>query len=151
MPSPRLQGITVMRNRKSFKELSRLKTFKERFEYLKLDGRVGEDTFGWDRCLNQALYTSQEWRNFRTKIIVRDNGFDMGLEDHPIGGKIILHHLNPITEHDLVNRADSLFDPDNVVCVSMLTHNAIHYGSYDLLSQNEFQERQPNDTCPWKA
>lgn len=136
---------------KSYSELIRLKTFEERFEYLKLKGNVGGRTFGSERYLNQVLYQSPEWRNFRRKIIIRDNGCDLGMEGYSIDGiKIIIHHINPITIEDIKNRSPKIFDPDNVICVSHMTHEAIHYGDKNLLP-SVATERRPGDTCPWKT
>ena len=138
--------------RKRYKELIQLPTFKERYEYLRLTGRreVGIDTFGWDRYLNQAFYTSREWRDFRNKVIVRDNGCDLAHPDWPITyGKIIIHHLNPLTVDDFKNGSPLILDMDNVVCVTHDTHQAIHYGAEQLLPKDPIV-RQPNDTCPWK-
>lgn len=136
--------------RKSYRELSRLKTFRERYEYLRLRGKVGADTFGFDRYLNQALYSSVEWRRFRREVIIRDNGCDLGDPERPItADRIIIHHLNPLTVKDLEERSSALFDMDNVVCVSCQTHQAIHYGDQTLLLTDPV-ERKPNDTIPWK-
>ena len=136
--------------KRSYKELSRLKTFKERYEYLQLHGKVGEETFGFDRYLNQALYSSQEWKRFRRQVIIRDNGCDLGDPEHEIhGDRIIIHHINPISLKDVEERSAALFNPDNVICVSDRTHRAIHYGDENLLPQ-EPTERRPGDTCPWK-
>lgn len=136
--------------KRSYKELSRLKTFQEKYEYLRLNGNVGKDTFGFDRYLNQALYSSTEWRRFRNQVIIRDNGCDLGDPGHEIlGGRIIIHHINPLTVKDLEERTEALFDLNNVICVSDQTHKAIHYGDESLLPQNPV-ERKPGDTCPWK-
>ena len=136
--------------KRSYKKLSRLKTFQERYEYLRLNGDVGKDTFGFDRYLNQSFYTSMEWRRFRNAVIVRDNGCDLGDPEHEIhGDRIIIHHINPLTVKDLEERTDALFDMNNVICVSDKTHKAIHYGDESLLPQNPV-ERKPGDTCPWK-
>lgn len=136
--------------KRSYKELSRLKSFKEKFEYLRLQGQVGKDTFGFDRYLNQALYSSQEWKRFRRNVIIRDNGCDLGDPDREIqGDRIIIHHINPLTVEDLEKRNPAIFDMDNVICVSYLTHQAIHYGDESLLPQ-EPNERTPGDTIPWK-
>lgn len=136
--------------KRSYKELSRLKTFKDKYEYLRLNGSVGKETFGFDRYLNQALYSSGEWKRFRRNVIVRDNGCDLGDPERPIqGDRIIIHHINPLTVEDLENRSPLIFDMDNVVCVSYLTHQAIHYGDASLLPQ-DILERMPNDTIPWK-
>ena len=136
--------------KRSYKELSRLRTFEEKFEYLRLSGEVGKDTFGFDRYLNQAFYTSIEWKRFRNAVIVRDNGCDLGDPEHEIkGDRIIIHHINPLTVEDLEERSGALFDMNNVVCVSDRTHKAIHYGDKDLLPKDPI-ERKPGDTCPWK-
>ena len=135
---------------RTYKELTRLSSFRDRFEYLQLHGRVGKDTFGSERYLNQVLYTSPEWRRFRRDIIIRDNGCDLGDPQRPIKyEKIIVHHINPITVTDVENRNPIIFDPENVICVSHNTHEAIHYGDASLLAQDPIQ-RRPNDTCPWK-
>lgn len=138
-----------MKTMKTYEELSKLKTFRERFEYLKIGGQVANSTFGGERYLNQALYTSGEWKDFRRKVIIRDNGCDLGIEDHKIIGKIIIvHHINPLTAEDFKNRSNKIFDMNNVICVTDRTHKAIHYGSWDLID-DELVERRPNDTCPW--
>ena len=134
---------------KTYSELSKLKTFKERFEYLKLDGLIGEETFGWDRYLNQVFYKSLEWRSTRDKIIVRDNGRDLGVEGYDIFGKIIIHHMNPMSLGDIANRNPDIFNPEYLVCVSHETHNAIHYGDTNQLNLGPI-ERTANDTCPWR-
>lgn len=136
---------------KRYSELIKLKTAKERFQYLKLPGTVGAATFGFDRYLNQQFYTSTEWRKFRKKMILRDNGCDMALEGReiPNGAKIILHHIVPLTLEDVETLGPALFDPENVVCVSDRTHNAIHFGDESLLAM-EPHIRMPFDTCPWK-
>lgn len=137
--------------KKTYSELILLPTFEERYEYLKLDGHVGEDTFGFDRYLNQAFYRSTEWKRIRRKIIVRDNGCDLAHPDREIVGPIYIHHINPISMKDLTDQTDYLRDPENLVCVSYNTHQAIHYGSTNLLTPTELVERRPNDTCPWKG
>ena len=135
---------------RTYRELSRIDTFEERFEYLKLNGRVGEDTFGFDRWINQRFYhRSPEWRSVRNQIIIRDNGCDLGVEGYEIVGRILIHHLNPITLEDLEEQNPILFDPDNLICVTHETHNAIHYGDANLLRQ-PFVERTRFDTCPWR-
>lgn len=136
-------------NRKSYQELLRLNTFEERYKYLRLNGRVGIETFGFDRWLNQRLYRSTEWKQLRRKIIVRDDGCDLAFTGMPCFGRGIIHHINPITEEDLMNGADSVFDPDNLILCSLQTHNAIHYGDANGLRQ-DLIKRMPNDTCPWK-
>lgn len=137
--------------KKTYSELILLPTFEERYEYLKLDGHVGEDTFGFDRYLNQAFYRSTEWKRIRREIIVRDNGCDLAHPDREIVGPIYIHHINPIAMKDLTDQTDYLRDPENLVCVSYNTHQAIHYGSTELLTPTELVERRPNDTCPWKG
>ena len=133
-----------------YSELVKLPTFEERFEYLKLSARIGEDTFGRERYLNQLFYNSVEWKSLRAEALIRDGGFDLGLEDRPIMGRIDVHHINPITVEDIENRNPCLFDLENVICVSPLTHKAIHYGDLSLLPHDPI-ERKPNDTCPWKT
>lgn len=124
-------------------------TFEERYEYLKLGGVVGKETFGYERYLNQALYRSPEWKRLRNHIILRDNGNDLGCDGFGIGGKILIHHLNPITADDIVGRNPAVLDPENLICVSHNTHNAIHYGDRSMLVGNPV-ERARNDMCPWK-
>ena len=133
-----------------YSELIQLPTFKERFEYLKLSGSVGKATFGYDRYLNQNFYKSREWKRLRDEIIVRDNGCEMGLEGFEIRGRILIHHMNPIVDDDIVNVSDYLMNPDYLICVSHDLHNAIHYGNDDILRAKNFQPRRLNDTCPWK-
>lgn len=134
---------------KTYSELIAFPTYEERFRYLQLKGAVGKDTFGYDRYLNQILYNSQEWKRFRDKIIIRDNGCDLACEGYDIYGRILVHHINPIRVDDVVNRNPIVFDPENVVCVTHNTHNAIHYGDESLLILAPV-ERTKNDTCPWK-
>lgn len=141
--------ITMSMMTKSYLEMIRLPTFEDRYEYLKIGGLVGEETFGYDRYLNQVLYRSQEWKRFRRDIILRDNGCDLGCDGYAIVGKILIHHINPITIEDVVNRNTCLFDPNNVISTSLNTHNAIHYGDAELLMTGPI-ERTKNDTCPWK-
>lgn len=124
-------------------------TFEERFNYLKLEGRVGKETFGYDRYLNQILYKDKEWLRIRRDIIIRDDGCDLGIPGRGIHGKILVHHINPITVEDVLNRSPKVFDPDNLICTSLLTHNAIHYSDESILTLDPV-ERRPNDTCPWK-
>lgn len=134
---------------KTYSELITLPTFEERYRYLRLRGAVGEDTFGFDRYLNQKFYRSLEWKRIRDRVIIRDNGCDLGIEDRMIQGKIMIHHMNPITEKDIVRATDILLNPEYLICVSHSTHNAIHYGDKDLLIP-DLIVRTPNDTCPWK-
>lgn len=138
----------TMKNR-CYSELISIPTFKERYEYLRLFGKVGKETFGYDRYLNQVLYTSDEWRRFRRDIIIRDNGCDLGCEGYELQSRIIVHHINPITIEDVLNRSRMVFDPDNVISVSHNTHQAIHYGDESLLPLLPV-ERSRYDTCPWK-
>lgn len=135
---------------KCYSELIRLPTFIERYRYLKLDGVVGEDTFGFRRWLNQVLYNSQEWKNFRREINRRDNGCDLAMPGFEIYGPVIIHHINPITYEDVLYRRDCLFDPENTILTQLGTHNAIHYGDESLLNIGPV-ERAPNDTCPWRG
>lgn len=134
---------------KTYSELITLPTFEERFRYLQLNGRVGEDTFGFDRYLNQNFYRSAEWKRIRDQVIVRDNGCDLGIEDRAIHGRILIHHMNPISEKDILRATDILMNPEYLICVTHSTHNAIHYGDEDLLTKGPVI-RTPNDTCPWK-
>lgn len=131
-----------------YSELIKINDFQGRFEYLKLDGVVGESTFGFERYLNQILYRSSEWKKIRNQIIIRDNGCDMGLEDYPID-RIIVHHMNPINEHDIEIQNPDIFNPEFLICVSYNTHNAIHFGDFELLPK-PIVERRPGDTCPWR-
>ena len=127
----------------------KLKTFKDRFEYLKLDGIVGEETFGFDRYMNQIFYKSREWTSVRQSVIIRDNGCDLGVEGYEIHGKILIHHMNPINLSDIVHKTDELLNPDYLITTVLSTHNAIHYGDASLLPVLPI-ERRANDTCPWK-
>lgn len=138
-----------MRSRRSYRELLQLSTFEERYNYLRLHGQVGIETFGFDRWLNQRLYKSLEWKQLRNKIIVRDEGNDLAFVGRPCFGRAIIHHMNPITEEALVHGEESIFDPDNLILCSLQTHNAIHYGDPSKLRQ-DVVERRPNDTCPWR-
>lgn len=132
-----------------YSELIRLNTFKERYEYLRIAGVVGETTFGFDRYLNQLLYTSSKWKQLRQRIIVRDNGCDLAMPGYDLHSRIYIHHLNPLTMEDVEEVSERIFDPENLVCVSHRTHNAIHYGDEELLPQEPVL-RKPNDTCPWR-
>lgn len=133
---------------KTYKEMSRLETFEERFDYLKLNGSVGSDTFGFDRWLNQKFYRSKEWKRRRDQIIIRDNGCDLGIPGREIQGKIIIHHINPITIEDICDITEYLMNPDYLVCTSQNTHNAIHYGDVNLLPKDPVT-RKPGDTKLW--
>ena len=134
---------------KTYSELIAIPTYEERFEYLRCNSAVGKETFGFDRYLNQVLYNSMDWKRLRRQIIIRDNGCDLALEGYIIYGKIIIHHINPISLDDIMKERSIVFDPENLVCVSFSTHNAIHYGDASLLSTGPI-ERTPNDTCPWR-
>ena len=133
---------------KTYKEMSRLETFEERFDYLKLNGSVGSDTFGFDRWLNQKFYRSKEWKRTRDQVIIRDNGCDLGIPGREIQGKIIIHHVNPITVEDICDITEYLMNPDYLVCTSQNTHNAIHYGDANLLPKDPVT-RKPGDTKLW--
>lgn len=135
--------------RKCYTELSKLTTFNERFNYLKLDGIVGEETFGYDRILNQLLYKSKKWRKVRDEVLIRDNGGDLGLENYPINGRAIIHHMNPITVEDVLNDKPEIFDPEYLITVSNSTHNAIHFSNENNLQKDPI-ERTQNDTCLWR-
>ena len=134
---------------KTYSEAISLPTFIERFRYLKLGGIIGEETFGYDRYLNQTLYKSAEWKRFRRDMILRDNGQDLACDGYELVGKILVHHIDPITPRDVIRRDPKIFDPENVICVSLNTHNAIHYGDESLLMLDPIV-RTKNDTCPWK-
>lgn len=131
---------------KSYTELIALQSFDERLRYLQTHGRVSEQTFGGQRELNQIFYRSNEWKDLKRLIIIRDDGCDMGLKDYPIFGKIFVHHINPITKTDILDRTDKLLDPDNLICVSFNTHQFIHYGTEPQPLMNE---RSPGDTKLW--
>lgn len=133
---------------KTYQKLIKLKTFQERFQYLKLCSLVGEETFGFDRFINQNFYKSMEWKQLRDQIIVRDNGLDLGCSGFQIYGKIIIHHMNPIAQEDIKKQSDYLLNPDYLISTSLPTHNAIHYGSNDVLD-NMPKTRHKYDTCPW--
>lgn len=128
----------------------KLSTFEERFEYLKLDGKVGEETFGYDRYLNQMLYKLPEWKSIRSYVITRDNGCDLGIPEREIRSeKILVHHMNPITVEDIINRSDYVLNPEYLISTILNTHNAIHYGDSELLYKDPIV-RSKNDTCPWR-
>lgn len=136
-------------SRKTYRELIAMDDFLDRYEYLRIGGTIGESTFGSNRYLNQILYRSYDWKKFRREMIIRDNGCDLAHPDYEIGGIIILHHINPITIDDVKNRRRCVFDPENVVCVSHRTHEAIHYGDDTLLMKGPVV-RRPGDTIPWR-
>lgn len=139
----------MMTSIRTYSELSKLETLEDRFEYLRLDGTVGEDTFGFDRYLNQMFYKLPEWRKTRRDVIIRDNGCDLGVEGFDIIGLIIVHHMNPITKQQILDHDPILFDPEYLISTSSLVHKAIHYGDSNLLPR-DFVERRKNDTCPWR-
>ncbi len=135
---------------KTYEDLVKLNTFEERFRYLVLDGIVGAETFGFNRYLNQVLYRSPEWKRLRDQVIIRDGACDLGIEDRIIGGRVIIHHINPISKEDIELRRPWVMDMNNLICVSHNTHEAIHYGNEDLLISSKPTIRYPNDTCPWR-
>ena len=139
----------TMKNIKTYSELITIPTFEERFEYLKLDGQVGVETFGFNRYLNQVFYKSDEWLSIRDYVITRDNGCDLGMEGYEIYGRILIHHINPITKDDIIQRSRNLLDPENLITTVKRTHDAIHYGDSNLLMKAPI-ERRKNDTCPWR-
>lgn len=134
---------------RTYSKLIMFETFDERYQYLKLDGVVGKETFGFDRYLNQLLYTSDEWKFLRRDIIIRDNGCDLGCEGFEIHGRILIHHIEPITVDDILNRNPKVFAPENLITTIHNTHLAIHYGDEGLLVRMPV-ERSQNDTCPWR-
>lgn len=134
---------------KRYSELVTFGTLLERFNYLKIGGKIGKETFGWDRWINQAFYSSPEWRKIRDEIIVRDNGCELGLDGYEIQGSIYVHHMNPITEEDILTHSALLIDPDYLVCCSYDVHQAIHYSNEDMLPADPIV-RSRNDTCPWR-
>ena len=134
---------------RSYSKLIKLQTFEERFDYLKLDGVVGEDTFGFDRYLNQQFYRSREWKRIRDQVIIRDNGCDLGVDGYEIHGRVLIHHMNPISIDDIHTMSDFLMNPEYLICVTHRTHNAIHYGDESLIVTAPI-ERSQNDTCPWR-
>lgn len=134
---------------RTYSELILLPTFEERFKYLQLNGRVGDDTFGFDRYINQNFYRSAEWKRIRDQVIMRDNGCDLALKGYEIYGRILIHHMNPITAKDVELSTEYLINPEYLICVTHNTHNAIHYGDEKLINKGPVV-RTKNDTCPWK-
>ena len=134
---------------KTYSELILLSTFEERYKYLQLNGVIGDETFGFDRYINQMFYRSQEWKQVRDYVIVRDNGCDLGMEGHDIRGRILIHHMNPISIEDIKKNTKILLNPEYLITTMHSTHNAIHYGDESLLISTPI-ERTKNDTCPWK-
>lgn len=141
--------MTTKMSIRTYSELITLPTFEERFEYLQLNGQVGKDTFGFDRYINQNFYRSLEWKRVRDKVILRDNGCDLGVEGYEIHGRILIHHMNPITIKDIESMSEYLLNPEYLISTVHNTHNAIHYGDESLLLTAPI-ERRKNDTCPWK-
>ena len=141
--------MSIRHSVRTYHELIALPTFKERFEYLKLSGSVGKQTFGFERYLNQKFYKSVEWRQLRDKIITRDRGCDLAMDGYDIVGRIYIHHMNPIEVDDIREATEYLLNPDYLITTTHDTHNAIHYGDGSLLVTEPI-ERKPNDTCPWK-
>ena len=136
-------------NIKTYSEFSKMSTFEKRYEYLRLNGAIGVETFGSDRYLNQMFYKSREWKAIRDYVIVRDNGCDLGVEGREIYGKILIHHMNPISQKDIEDRSSFLLDPEYLISTTHDTHNAIHHGDETLLIK-EPVERSEHDTCPWR-
>lgn len=134
---------------RTYSELVTFTSFEDRFAYLKLEGIVGKETFGSDRYINQMLYRSKKWKRIRDEIIIRDNGCDLGVEGYNIYGRVIIHHMNPITKEDIEKETDYLYNPEFLISTTTSTHNAIHYGNEKLISKQPI-ERRKNDTCPWK-
>lgn len=134
---------------RTYSELITLPTFEERFQYLKLGGKVGEETFGFDRYLNQIFYNSREWKDIREHVILRDNGCDLGMLDREIRDRILVHHMNPVDVNDILRRSEFLLDPEYMISTCKLTHDAIHYGDESLLITGPI-ERTKYDTCPWR-
>lgn len=139
---------------KTYSELIMFPTFEERFKYLMLKGRVGEETFGWDRWINQDFYRSREWKQVRDYVITRDQGCDLGILDRKLyfgnDGRVFVHHMNPIGVNDIQEATKFLLDPEFLITVGKETHDAIHYGNEDILKRNQLIERRPNDLCPWR-
>lgn len=142
-------GMVTTMSIRTYSELITLPTFEERFKYLQLNGQVGESTFGFDRYMNQVFYRSQKWKSIRDFVIIRDCGCDLGVEGYDIHGKIIIHHMNPLSMRDIETESDFLLNPDFLICTTHNTHNAIHYGDENLLVTAPI-ERTKNDTCPWR-
>lgn len=147
-----MQGKVMLMIIKTYSELIRLPTFEERFNYLKLGGRVGADTFGFDRYINQAFYKSGDWLAVRDEVIIRDHGCDLGLKGYeiPEGYSILVHHMNPVNVDDIVNVTEYLLNPEYLITTYLPTHNAIHYGDESSLIAQAPVERRPFDTCPWR-
>ena len=141
--------MTKIMSIRTYSELITIPTFTERYEYLRLSGRVGEETFGFDRYLNQIFYRTKEWKSIRDHVIIRDNGCDLGVDGHEIYGPILIHHMNPISKEDILQRSDFLLNPEYLISTVKGTHDAIHYGDGSMLITVPI-ERQKNDTCSWR-
>ena len=135
---------------RTYRELSQLRTFEERYEYLKLSSIIGDKTFGFERYMNQEFYRSLEWKRVRREVILRDNGCDLGVDGREIVDRIEIHHITPISLEDFENGSPLLLDLNNLICTSPSTHKAIHYGESNLITPSEPTIRRPNDTCPWR-
>lgn len=144
-----MAGMVILMTIRTYSELITIPTFEERYDYLRLGGKVGEETFGFDRYINQLFYRSKEWKSIRDRIITRDNGCDLGIDGREIYGKILIHHMNPITKDDILQRSEYLLDPEYLITTIKNTHDAIHYGDRSLLITSPV-ERSRNDTCPWR-
>lgn len=142
--------MTMKSKKRSYSGLEKLKTLEERFEYLKLGGSVGQETFGYDRYMNQQFYKSYKWKNARNYVIERDGGFDLGIDGFDIRDMIVIHHINPITAEDIANDSPELYNMENLICVSSRTHKAIHYGDAELLPKPPIK-RTKGDTTPWNS
>lgn len=134
---------------RTYTELSELDSFEARFEYLKLSGSIGKETFGYDRYLNQRFYNSVEWKRIRDKVILRDLGCDLACKDREIYGKILIHHMNPLLPKDIIHLSEYVMNPEYLITTTHETHNAIHYGDISILTTRPV-ERTKNDTCPWR-
>jgi len=152
-PSEHMEGMVKMSQLKRYSELIQLSSFDDRYNYLRLKGQVGEDTFGFDRYLNQMFYTSTEWKQFRNYIITRDNGCIMGLSDYPYarGDRIVVHHMNPLNKDDIIHSSDFLMNPEYAISVPDWLHRAIHYNLDNVSFEPKLVTRYPGDTCPWKG
>lgn len=144
-----IEVMVKMNTIKTYSQLIKRLTFEERFIYLKLEGVVGAETFGFERYLNQSFYRSREWKRIRDEVILRDNGCDLGVEGYEVPARAIIHHMNPISKYDVINHTDVLLNPEYLILVSKRTHDAIHYGDESLLPK-PLVERTKNDMCPWK-
>lgn len=142
-------GMVMQMSIRTYSELITIPTFEERYRYLRLNGKVGEDTFGFDRWINQTFYKSKEWLAVRDYVITRDMGCNLAMADREIYGRILVHHMNPIRVEDIVRRSDYLLNPEYLICTDKITHDAIHYGDEGLLIIAP-PERTKNDTCPWR-